>query len=90
RYFLSCCDSNLLGKRFTEGKACLRVTESFYKGEICSLDEAAKIIKNHMGRCDSIQIIGECIINRLDAAGIISKECAKVVKNVPHIMFVRF
>jgi hypothetical protein len=87
--FLSCCDSELLGKTFTEGKCCLRVTEGFYKGTEIGLDEAKEIIAANIEAMDSIQIIGEHIIDHLHACDLVSKEGARRTCNVPHMIIIR-
>ncbi|MBN2150205.1 MAG: DUF424 family protein [Candidatus Lokiarchaeota archaeon] len=89
RQFLSCCDSDLLGKSFTEGKCCLRVTEGFYKGAEVDLDEAKDVIAASIEAMDSIQVIGEHIIDHLHACDLVSKECARRTCNVPHLIIVR-
>ncbi|MEX2680543.1 MAG: DUF424 family protein [Candidatus Sigynarchaeota archaeon] len=87
--FLSCCDSELLGKTFTEGKCCLRITEGFYKGTEISLDEASDVIAENIETMDSIQIIGEHIISHLHDCELISKEGARRTCNVPHLILIR-
>ena len=89
KQFLSCCDSDLLGKTFTEGKSCLRVTESFYKGTEISLEEARDIISTNIDAMDSVQIIGENIINCLHDSDVVCKDYAKCVDGVPHLMFIK-
>jgi hypothetical protein len=88
RQFLSCCDSDLLGKTFTEGKCCLRVTEGFYKGTEIGLDEAKDVIAENIDAMDSIHVIGEHIIDHLHACALISKECARRTSNVPHMILI--
>ncbi|MHA1793576.1 MAG: DUF424 family protein [Promethearchaeota archaeon] len=87
--FLSCCDSELLNKTFSEGKICLRVPESFYKGDKLPLEEASKIIRKNIPLMDSVQIIGGNIINHLDKEGIISKKGARSVAKIPHLILIQ-
>ena len=86
---MSCCDSELLGKTFTEGKCCLQVTDSFYKGTEISIEEACEIIAGNLTTMDSIQIIGEHIIDSLHERDVICKDGAKRVSGIPHVMFMR-
>ena len=86
--FISCCDSELLGKTFTEGKCCLRVTEGFYKGTEIGLDDAKEIIAANIDAMDSIQIIGEHIIDHLHACDLVSKQYARRTCNVPHMIII--
>jgi len=89
KQFLSCCDSELLGKTFTEGKCCLQVTDSFYKGTEIPVEEACEIIAENLNTMDSIQIIGEHIIDYLHECDVISKYGARRVSGIPHVMFMR-
>lgn len=84
--FITCCDSELLGKTFTEGKCCLRVTEGFYKGTEIGIDEAKEVIAANIEAMDSIQVIGEHIIDHLDACDLVSKHGARRTCNVPHLI----
>ena len=86
---LTCCDSELLGKSFTEGKCCLRVTESWYKGKEITLENATEIIKENINKVDSFQVVGEYIITYLDKCGVIAKNGVKRVQGVPHLIFIR-
>jgi len=88
KQILSCCDSELLGKTFTEGKCCLQVTDSFYKGTEISIEDACDIIAENLGNMDSIQIIGEHIIDYLHERDVISKDGARRVRGIPHVMFI--
>ena len=89
KHVISCCDSNLLGKTFTEGKCCLRVTEGFYKGTEIGLEEAKDIIAANIDRIDSLQVIGEQIIDHLHACDLVSKEGAQRTCNIPHMILIR-
>jgi hypothetical protein len=89
RQFLTCCDSELLGKTFTEGKCCLRVTEGFYKGAEIDLDEAKEVIAASIKAMDSVQIIGEHIIDILHECDLVSKESARRTCSVPHLIIIR-
>ncbi len=89
KQFLSCCDAGLLGRNFKEGKTCLRITESFYKGTEIPVAEATTIIKEHLRACDSVHIIGDNIIASLDRCGVINKAGVKRVCNIPHVMWIK-
>nr|MDO8118975.1 DUF424 family protein [Candidatus Sigynarchaeota archaeon] len=89
KQFMSCCDAELLGKRFTEGKTCLRITEEFFKGTEVPVADATNLIKDHMNACNSVHIIGENIITNLDKCGLISKDGVKRVCNIPHVMWIK-
>jgi hypothetical protein len=78
-----------MGKKFTEGKTCLRITESYYKGSEMTLDDARAFIEEHIKGCDSMQIIGETIINHLHDCKVIDKKGLKRVDGVPHLIYIK-
>lgn len=88
RQFLSCCDSELLGKTFIEGKCCLQVSESFYKGTEITLEEACEIISANIRNMDSVQIIGDHIIDYLHDCDVVCKDGARRVNGIPHLIYI--
>ena len=86
---LTCCDSELIGENFTEGKCCLRVTESYYKGKEILLEDAKDIIKENIGKVVSFQVVGKNIINILNECGVIEKTGVKRVQGIPNLIFIR-
>ena len=89
KIFVSCCDRDLLGQQYSDGKCCLRIPESFYKGTEMDLASACDVIEEHMDRADSIQIIGENIIEHLDGRNVMCMDGVRRVKGVPHLIFIR-
>lgn len=89
KIFVSCCDKDLLGKTFSEGKCCLRVSESFYTGAEMSHEDACAAIMEHLDTADSIHVIGEGIVGHLVDAGVIGTSGVKRVQGVPHFIFMR-
>ncbi|MHA1680937.1 MAG: DUF424 family protein [Promethearchaeota archaeon] len=90
KMFLSCCDSELIGKSFTEGKTCLRVTESFYRGDEYTAERAGEIIQEHFGKLDSLHLIGKQIIDCVVNLGLISRDGCRRTCGIPHVMFINF
>ena len=89
KQFLSCCDSDLIGKKFVEGKICLRIVESYYKGDELTLETATELIREKINIMDSVHIIGHKINNMLHEKQIIDKRGAKKVQHVPHLMLIK-
>ncbi|MEM3690290.1 MAG: DUF424 family protein, partial [Candidatus Micrarchaeia archaeon] len=55
---LAVADENLIGRRFSEGKFELEVSEDFYKGELVSEKELEK----HMKQAYLLNIVGSSSI----------------------------
>ena len=76
------CDSELLGKKFEQGKFVLNITD-FYNGEEISEQELIGLMKDLAAEDMTFNIIGEQSCKCALKAGIISKEGIKKVQNIP-------
>ena len=86
RDIVTICDSNLLGKKFEQGKFQLDIKESFYNGEETPEEEVIKVIKIMAKEDASLNIIGKQAVNTAIQAGIINKEGIKKIQGVPFAM----
>ena len=77
------CDTNLLGKKFNEGKFQLDLKESFFKGEEKTKQETTEIIENMTKEDATFNIVGEESIEVALETSIIDKEGIKTIKNIP-------
>ena len=80
RIIISICDSDLIGKKFEEGKRQLNVSERFYKGEIKTEYEITEILKN----APNINILGKQSIALDLKLNIIVKENIIKIQGIPH------
>ncbi len=86
RDIVAICDSELIGKKFYEGKFQLDVKESFFKGKEMSEKEAIKIIQE-MSREDAIfNFVGKKSVNTALKAGVISQEGIRKIQGIPFAM----
>jgi len=83
RDLIAICDSELIGKRFEEGKSQLEVKESFFKGEKISKKEAIDMMRNMLIEDATFNIVGERSVNSAIEAGIISDEGIGRIQNIP-------
>lgn len=83
RDVVAICDSELLGKRFEEGKFQLDVKESFYKGKETSEEEVIRIIKDMSKEDSTFNIVGKEAVNTALKAEIISKEEIQKIQGIP-------
>ncbi|MBR9702015.1 DUF424 family protein [Candidatus Pacearchaeota archaeon] len=83
REIVAICDSELLNKKFYEGKFQLDVKESFFGGEETSEEEVIKIMQNFSREDATFTIIGEKSVNCAIKAGIIPEDGFKKIDGVP-------
>ena len=77
------CDSELIVKKFEEGKFQLDIKESFFKGEEISKKQAIQIIKKMSKEDATFNIVGEKSVKTALKAGIINEEGIKKIQNIP-------
>lgn len=83
RDIVAICDSDLIGKRFEEGRFQLDIKESFFKGEKTSEEKAIKIMQDMSREDATFNIVGEKSVNIALKAGIITKEGIKKIHSIP-------
>ena len=83
RDIVAICDSELLGKKFEEGKLQLDVKESFFNGEETDEEKAIEIMQDMEKEDALFNIIGEESVNAALKAGIIKKEGIKKIQGIP-------
>jgi len=83
RTIVAICDSELLGKKFEEGKFQLDLTGSFFKGEEKSEEEIIKIMQDMKKEDATFNIVGEKSIQAGIKVGIISTKSVKKIKEIP-------
>lgn len=77
---IALCDSNLIGKSFSEKDLNLDVNERFYKGDVLDEDKIVKILMN----ARNINIVGEEAMRLAVKHNIVEKENIIKIKNIPH------
>ena len=83
RYIVAICDSDLIGKRFEEGRLQLDVKESFFKGDETDEEKAVEIMKDMVKEDSTFNIVGEKSINTALKAGIITNEGIIKIQGIP-------
>lgn len=83
RTVVAICDSDLLGKKFEEGKRQLDVRESFYNGEEMSHKDLLDLIKHQIAEDATFNIVGPKACAAAEEAGIISEETIMKIQGVP-------
>ena len=80
RVILAVCDSNLIGKKFEDGKLQLDLTSEFYKGD--KLDPARTL--ELMKIANIVHLVGKKSVEIGIKAKIIDKKKIIKIKGIPH------
>lgn len=83
RNVVAICDSDLIGKYFSEGKRQLDLREGFYKGEEVSLADLINLIEKQALEDATFNIVGEKAVRIAKKAGIIKEANIAKVQNIP-------
>jgi len=83
RDIVAICDSELLGKKFEQGKFQLDVKENFFKGDETDEEKVIEIMKDMEKEDSTFNIIGKKSVNAALKAGIISEEEIKKIQGIP-------
>ena len=86
RDVVAVCDSELIGKRFEEGKMQLDVKENFFSGEEMNEEETIKILEKMADEDATFNIIGEKSIEAALKSGIISEESVCEIQGIPFVL----
>ena len=84
RDIISVCDTELVGKRFVEGKTQIYVKEDFYKGEEKTEEQVLKILKKAQDNDSTFNLVGEQSIKVGIKSGIINEESVLKIQGIPH------
>ena len=85
RIFLTICDKELLGKKFSEKNKILDLSSSFYDGEEISKDSIPKTIKNSY----FMMCVGKKSTSLLLKLKYIQKDSIKKISDIPYSMVIR-
>lgn len=83
RHVVALADSELIGKKFEQGKYQLDVTESFYKGDKINEEQAVLMLKRQVLEDATFNIVGPKSVKVAEMAGIIQKEEVSSIQGVP-------
>jgi hypothetical protein len=86
RDVVAVCDSELIGKRFEEGKMQLDVKENFFSGKEMNEEETIKVLEKMADEDATFNIIGEKSIEAALKSGIISEESVCEIQGIPFVL----
>lgn len=82
RDIIAVCDSELLGKKFEQGKKFLELTD-FYNGKGISEQELVALLKDFASEDATFNIVGKKSVQAAIKAGIINSAGVKKVQDIP-------
>lgn len=83
RRMVALCDSDLIGRVFSEGIRQIEVKESFFKGEEKPKKEIIAILKNLAKEDATFNIVGRESVKTALEAGIINEQGILKIENIP-------
>ncbi|MBP6021257.1 MAG: DUF424 family protein [Candidatus Methanomethylophilaceae archaeon] len=81
---LAACDEEILGETFRGGGAKITVSRTFYGGDLVSEDVFIERTKS----ASIMNLVGNAVVNRAIAAGLVSEESVIVIGGVKHAQVV--
>ena len=83
RAIVALCDTELLGKYFSEGIRQIDIKEGFFKGEEKTFEEIVEILKDMEKEDATFNIVGQESVKAALQAKIIKKESLIYIQGVP-------
>ena len=83
RVVVAIADSDLLGKKFIEGKKQLDIRENFYKDKEYDFEAAIRVIQKQAKEDATFNIVGPESIKAALEVGIISEKGIGKIQNIP-------
>jgi hypothetical protein len=80
------CDSELIGRTFSEGELRLSINEDFYKGQPANEHEVIKALEE----ATIANLVGERAVTCGIDSGVVDKNCVIVIDGIPHAQMVLF
>lgn len=77
------CDSDLIGKKFEEGKFQLNIKESFFLGKEVNEEQAIKVMWSMSKEDATFNIVGKDSIKAALKAEIIKEEGVREIQGIP-------
>ena len=84
RTVVAVCDSDLAGRKFTEGERQLDLSSDFYRGEEKDDLEAGDLIRN----ADIVCLAGPKSIELGRQEGVVDENSIQTVEGIPHVQAV--
>lgn len=81
---VAACDECHIGKEYKEGKMCLHVNKSFYKGRLIDVDDLGR----YFNVATIINLVGDDCIAKGCELGVVDPACVIIIEGVKHAQMV--
>jgi len=82
---VAACDRSVLGKTLREGKMKLEVTNRFYGGDLCGIEETMQALQ----AADIGNLVGGKVIDAAVQRGLVDPEAILKIGGVPHVQIIK-
>ena len=83
---VACCDKDLMGKTFREGRLKLSLDSKFYGDSLLGLAEALVLMET----AESLNLVGRDIIDAAIGKGLVHPDAVISIDGVPHVQVMKF
>ena len=83
RDIVAICDSDLIGKKFEEGKLQIEVKENFFLGEELDEEKVIELMRKMRMEDATFDIVGENSVNAALKSGIIDEKGIVRIQGIP-------
>lgn len=82
---VACCDEDLMGKSFREGKLRLSLETGFYGNSLLGLGEAIVLLE----QAEILNLAGRNVVDAAIHNGIVHPEAVISIAGIPHVQVMR-
>jgi len=82
---VACCDEDIIGKTFRQGKLKLSPDSRFYGNSVSRISDALVILE----KADILNLVGERIIQAAIERGLVHPDAVIRIDGVPHVQVMR-
>ena len=82
---LNMCDSELLGKTFSDGKLVMKISKNYYHDQFVEQEEAKDLLK----KSNNINLVGNETISLSLELGIGTEQAVKLIDKIPFLIIIK-
>ncbi len=82
---VACCDEDVIGKTFREGKLKLNPDRKFYGHSVSKISEALLLLET----AEVLNLVGEKIIKAAIEKGLVHPDAVITIAGVPHVQVMK-
>jgi hypothetical protein len=82
---VACCDEDVIGRTFIEGKLRLNPDQKFYGNAVSEISEALVLLET----AEILNLVGDKIIRAAIERGLVHPDAVITIGGVPHVQVMR-